>query len=286
MAMRDLRATLPQMPGETENPSASFGTARFALKVQDVTIEMSAQLPYGPTVPMVLLPVLQNLSDSLTDLTIRRAAQLNEQLSCREGCGACCRQAVPISPTEARMLSQWIDQQPEPRRSALRERFQDAAARLEESGVAGRIRAGVDASDRGAMHAIGLDYFALGVACPFLDDERCTIHPIRPLRCREYLVVSPAEHCAHPQTKEIVGIRPPVVLSQILARWSASGDAQGHELILLTMLDEWVAAHPESGDDAHRTAPEMLQEFLHAFAGDAKAAPADPRVVEAGGDAG
>lgn len=31
---------------------------------------------------------------------------------------------------------------------------------------------------------------------PFLEDDACSIHPHRPSVCREYLVTSPAEHCA------------------------------------------------------------------------------------------
>jgi Fe-S-cluster containining protein len=37
--------------------------------------------------------------------------------------------------------------------------------------------------------------------CPFLEDESCSIHPDRPLVCREYLVTSPAELCAGPRRK-------------------------------------------------------------------------------------
>ena len=93
------------------------------------------------------------------------------------------------------------------------------------------------------------------------------------MRCREYLVVSPAEQCAHPATKEIVSIKPPVLLSRILARWDPNGDPQPEELILLTMLDEWIACHPANQDRPHRTSPELLQEFLRAFAKDAADVP-------------
>lgn len=265
------------MPRDGDTESPGFGTARFALKVRDANLEVSAKLPEGPVRPDVLLPILQNLSDSLSELTIHSASQLGEKLSCREGCGACCRQAVPITPVEARMIAEWLDDQPEERQTVLLERFRQAAARLEEAGIAKRIRERANAVDRETMHELGLQYFALGIACPFLEEERCTIHAIRPLRCREYLVVSPAEHCAHPATKEIVGIKPPVLLSQILARWDTNGDPQPHELIVLAMLDEWMARHPAEQDRPHRTSPELLHEFLRAFAKDAADAPDDPR---------
>jgi Fe-S-cluster containining protein len=212
----------------------------------------------------------------MTDLTVQNARQRGAQLSCREGCGACCRQAVPITPVEARVLAEWLDALPEERQRVLRERFRQAAARLEETGVAEAARELARGGSE-AAHELGLRYFALGIACPFLEEERCTIHENRPLRCREYLVVSPAEKCAHPRTKEVEGIRPPVMLSHILGRWDTNGEAQPFELILLAMLGEWAARHPVEEDRPHRTAPEMLQEFLRGFATDASAAPADPR---------
>jgi Fe-S-cluster containining protein len=266
-----------QMPGYPETESPGFGTAKFTLDVQGARLEVSTQLPEGPVRPMVLLPVLQDLSSALSDLTVQSAARLNANLSCREGCGACCRQAVPITAVEARALAQLLDALPEERQTILRERFRRAAARLEESGVAQGAREMAHGKGREAAHELGLRYFELGIACPFLEEERCTIHEIRPLRCREYLVVSPAENCAHPRTAEIVGIQPPVMLSRILGRWDTNGDAQPSELILLAMLEEWAAKHPIEEDHPHRTAPELLQEFLRGFATDASAAPADPR---------
>jgi Fe-S-cluster containining protein len=254
-------------------PDPTLKTLQFSLKVQGAVISVSAQLPDGPVRPTVLLPIIQNLSSSISTLAENEAARLGKPISCREGCGACCRQAVPISPVEARALSEYIDSQPEERREVLRARFRAAAARLEESGIAQAVRAISPSSEKEPLllnketaHALGLRYFALGIACPFLEDECCTIHPIRPLRCREYMVASPAEHCAHPDTKEVIGVKPPVLLSRVLGKWNTSGDTTSSDFILLTMLDEWIAAHPGSEDRATRTPPELLQEFLHTFA--------------------
>ncbi len=230
--------------------------------------------------PAALLPVLQDLSNAMSDLAGQNASRLGVQLSCRAGCGACCRQAVPITPVEARVLAGLLDALPRERQKTLRERFRQAAARLEESGVAQAVRGLQQGNGTATAHEVGLEYFALGIPCPFLEEERCTIHEIRPLRCREYLVSSPAEKCSHPGTREVVGILPPVMLSRILGRWDTNGDAQPPELILLTMLEEWVARHPAGEDRPHRTAPEMLQEFLRGFARDAPAAPADPRTKQ------
>ena len=242
-------------------------TLSFALKIHGATINISAELPDGPVKPTTVLPVIQDISTSISALTENEAARQGKPISCRAGCGACCRQAVPISPIEARMLADYIEAQPEERREVLRARFRAAAARLEASGLASEIREAT-LPDKETAHALGLRYFALGIPCPFLEEESCTIHPIRPLRCREYLVASPAEHCAHPETKEIIGVKPPVLLSRVLEKWSPGVAPQPSSLILLTMLDEWTAAHPGSEDRATRTAPDLLQEFLRAFAGE------------------
>lgn len=261
------------MPADSA-PSPGTGVARFALNVQGCAIEVSTELPEGPVPALALLPVLQGLSNSLSDLTVQRAAQAGKPLSCHDGCAACCRHPVPIAPAEARLISWWLAAQPAERRAVLRERFRHAAQRLEESGVAQQLRDSRGAG-RAAMHDLGLRYFALGLACPFLEDERCSIYEIRPMRCREYLVVSPAENCAQPASRQIVSIKPPVLLSQILERWSTDGDPQPYEIVLLAMLDEWIASHPPDQDDPHRTAPEMLQEFLRAFAQNAQSASQD-----------
>jgi Fe-S-cluster containining protein len=264
----------------SETGLGAFGTVKFALRVHDCTIEVNSQLPQGPILPATLLPILQGLSNSLTDIAVTRAGIVGRHLSCRKGCGACCRQAVPITPVEARMISGLIESLPEERRNMVRERFRQAAERLEQSGMAQKFRSSPDLTDRAALHALGLRYFALAIPCPFLEEESCSIHEHRPLRCREYLVVSPAEECARPDGGQVVGIKPAVKLSQILGQWTTSGDAQQHELIIMTMLDEWIAGHPSCQDLAHRSAPELLHEFLTSFARDSAAGSEDSGTAE------
>ena len=51
----------------------------------------------------------------------------------------------------------------------------------------------------------------MGVPCPFLEDESCSIHPERPLVCREYLVTSPAALCAGPTQEGVTPVAVPKV---------------------------------------------------------------------------
>ncbi len=115
-------------------------------------------------------------------------------ISCGPGCGACCRQAVPVTAAELRAIRAWLDALPDDERLAHDRRIAATKARL-------------DASD---AEAIGMEneraYFALGIPCPFLVDESCSIHPARPLACREYVVTSDPVHCASRADGQIVRI--------------------------------------------------------------------------------
>jgi hypothetical protein len=59
---------------------------------------------------------------------------------------------------------------------------------------------------------LGHLYFEPAIACPFLEDESCSIHPDRPLACREYLVSSPASACAHPSPESIERVDLPLLV--------------------------------------------------------------------------
>lgn len=106
---------------------------------------------------------------------------------------------MPISAPEARALADLVSAMPEPRQARVRQRFEDALAVL---GTIGLIERHTQPGD-GSVTALGMDYFRVGVACPFLESEACSIHPDRPLSCREYLVSSSPLHCANPSRETV-----------------------------------------------------------------------------------
>src|SRR5262249_18332238 len=149
-----------------------------------------------------LLPVFEGLTNAVMDVASRKIEREGKAISCQKGCGACCRQLVPISAAEAHHLSELVASMPQPRQTEIRRLFADARDRLRAEGLLKQLEnAGPSAGKE--LRPLGLAYFALGIACPFLEDESCSIHPQRPLACREYLVTSPAAHCSHP-TPELV----------------------------------------------------------------------------------
>lgn len=177
-------------------------TARVRLSVSGEPVDLEMTMPQDSVDPVRLLPVLWQVEDRLIEVAVRRLAESGEQVSCRAGCGRCCRQLVPISRTEARQLSSMLEAMPEPRRSVIRGRVARGIQAVRDAGI-------LDSADRlGSLgpdgnRSLGLAWFALDVACPFLEDESCSIHAERPLACREYLVSSPAENCARPSADTI-----------------------------------------------------------------------------------
>jgi Fe-S-cluster containining protein len=111
---------------------------------------------------------------------------------------------VAISLVEAQGLAELVAAMPAERQAAVRQRFAEAVRRLEDANLldAGEPRGvrALRARDLGdapsSLQDLGRRYFALQIACPFLEAESCSIHPDRPLVCREYHVTSPAERCA------------------------------------------------------------------------------------------
>jgi Fe-S-cluster containining protein len=186
------------------------------------------------------------ISNKLTDLAVDQEAKEGRTVSCRKGCGACCRQLVPLSPPEAWMIADVVAGMPPARQAEIRESFAAAAQTLETSGIKAALAERLDSAEQ--MVTIAVDYFRLQVACPFLRDESCSIHPYRPSICREYMVTSPAESCAQLGGPSIARIPVQVRLSEALANLTARLLDREAEVIPLPLALSWADAHREEGE--------------------------------------
>jgi len=208
----------------------------------DLRIVHPITVPNAAVPAAEVVPALQGLVNAVVE-----AAEMGKAISCRKGCGACCRQLVPVSRTEGERLLQVVEAMPTERREMLKARFAAAEAAIEGGGLTERRRR----SDRELSTA----YFALGVPCPFLEDESCSIHPERPLVCREYLVTSPAALCAGPKQEGVTPVAVPKV-SMAARRLQDEKD----DWFPLAMLMAW--ARTRSRKVERRTGPEWVQRFL------------------------
>ena len=248
-----------ETPQETDSPGT---TTEFELPVGGATLRAAVQLPAGRTTLTQLLPILQGIENTIVDRVSMEAQAAGRPISCRAGCGACCRQLVPLSIFEAEALTQWLQTLPEDRLAALRQRFHLALSALRDAGVMNRILDGSWMTDEKTNTRLNIDYFHAGVPCPFLEDESCSIHPIRPLSCREYLVTSSPELCKDPAAHAIAGLDIPVRFSRTLFAFGRHIEQDARGWIPLVFLLAWGSSGAQPGDHVTGTGPDLLRLFL------------------------
>lgn len=235
-------------------------TARVTLGSEEWQLRVKITVPTGPTRLSELLPMIREFDDAVVDSAMMQVEADGGKISCKAGCGACCRQLVPIAEAEAHHIRQLIEALSEPRRTQVRARFAEARERLEAAGLLERLRHREEWSD-GEDRSLGLWYFQQGIACPFLEDESCSIHPERPLTCREYLVTSPSERCAVPSPETVDCVKLPLKVWNAVARFDeVPRSARFIRWVPLILASEWVEAH--SDEPAPRPGPDLLRQFF------------------------
>ncbi len=234
----------------------------FTLAVGSGRLEASLPVPSGHITLVQLLPALQTLTSSIVDSAVEVVNREGYQVSCRAGCGACCRQLVPLSIFEAESLAAWIRTLPQARQQELEARFHATLLTLRDKGLLERMDPALWDEDTAQTQQLALDYLAARVACPFLVDESCSIHPIRPLICREYLVTSPPQHCADPMAGQVVAIPMPLKPSTVLFKLGELVEKAPPGWIPLVFLLVWMRSNAHPGDAIAGPGPEILYEFV------------------------
>lgn len=213
------------------------------------------------------------LTNALVSRAVAQEAEAGRPLSCKAGCGACCRHMVPVSPPEAFHLAEVIERLDADRRRTVERRFDAVTATLERHGMIEELLA-PPPTDQPVL-PVARRYFELGMACPFLEDESCGIHADRPVVCRDYNVTSPPAWCGRPYEHDIAKIPLPLPLSVPLARTAARVAGERACLIPLTLAPRWAAGNAELGG---RTWPGpalfdlLLEEMRAVYADDANGA--------------
>jgi Fe-S-cluster containining protein len=217
--------------------------AKIHLEVLGQTRELALRVRGGPARARDLLAVATEISRQVSELAVAEAVAGGAQVTCKAGCAACCRQLVPISGIEARQLAEAVDGLPPRRRREVRRRFAEAVRQMEAIGLLDPLAARGRSALRGAdWDDVSRRYFAAQIPCPLLEDERCGLYADRPLVCREYLVVTPAEWCGEFSGRARAVARP-VRMSEALA--DAGNEFAGVEFasVPLALALEWAEVH-------------------------------------------
>ena len=219
-----------------------------------------ATLPTRRTSAKEPLPLAWALSNTIVNEACRSVEQAGEKISCTHGCGACCRNLVAISQIEARHISDIIAAFPEPRRLIIQKRFQHAHQQLSEAGYLEKLE-NFDSWTGDDYKSMVGSYFSLGIHCPFLEDESCSIYEDRPITCREFLVTSPPEFCAKLGSSGVRQVNLPLRLFNAVARWQVPPQGVFLERwVPLILAPVWSESNPDY--QTPKTGMELLQELL------------------------
>jgi len=213
----------------------------------------------GPMRLAELVPTACELTNVLVAQAAGREQRAGRHISCRAGCAACCRHMVAISPPEAFYMMDLLDSFEQARRAEVMERIERIVSELERQQMVDELM-NPQLTDEVVL-PIARKYFLLGMPCPFLVDESCSIHPHRPVVCREYNVTSLAELCVDPLINDITKVPMPLPLAVPLARLTAQLTGTSPRLIPLPLVPRWITQHE---DLRQRQWPglELFQQFI------------------------
>ena len=159
------------------------------------------------------------------------------------------------------MLDEHWASLPEPRRGEIADRFTVLHRKLESAGMVDVLfnSCNPDLSERDHFE-LARNYHRLGMACPFLESELCSVYAMRPAACREYLVSSHPTQCADPFGGSIRSIPIAAQIGQALAGVCARVLKTEVQLIPLALGPWWAQQHRR--DQARRFESERLVDYL------------------------
>jgi len=199
-----------------------------------------------------LVPEAFRLADRLVRQAQERAARCGLQVQCCKGCGVCCRYLVRISLPEALFLAERIQQTTHPRREDLLARFARVREVLQQEWLYEDLRGGltsaqVDITYPHRLYLFSRSYLELGLPCPFLEDDACSIYAYRPTTCRQYVVTSPSSRCVNPFMENVNRVSRDLDVPDLLSEVTADLLGEPATLLVLSLAPEWAARNEHLG---------------------------------------
>jgi Fe-S-cluster containining protein len=219
-------------------------TIRLQLRILGEPVSIEAPQPPERVRLDEVLPLLRDIDDRAVDLAVKRTEAEGKSVSCCKGCSTCCRaQPVPVTPSEAYALLRLVEKLPEPRRTEIRARFADRVQRLRDAGLADSFLERTGTLTKEQARDTAERYFRLGLVCPFLEDDACSIYAERPFVCRQYLVTSPAELCRDPFHNPVQVIPMPLTAATAVLNTASELSGTSQYVVPLTLALEYAQTH-------------------------------------------
>ncbi len=241
-------------------------TERFeiALNTSAGQITTAVEVPTGFVPVTAIVPLIRRFGEEAQALEVARSTDAGKTPSCRKGCAACCRMLVPLSAPEAFALGEWVRSRPTDQQDRIGARLAEAKTQLLSQGLWARLSELCNALEQpndDALEVVNREYYALRLACPFLEEEVCTIYEARPAACRELLVSSPPERCDDLINNPVDPILAPLLVSTVLGLLWQELTKSPARLIPLPVALDWAISHEPENQQTWKGA-ELLDRAL------------------------
>jgi len=165
-----------------------------------------------------------------------KTAEGKFDISCSEGCSACCKRAVTLSVLETFAFLEPLLFDP-----VKRPWFLSRYPKIEQQ-----------AKDCIAERINLQTWFDQEIPCVFLKEDRCSIYENRPAACRTHLVISPSEMCAPPRVGLISKVNIVNWLEASMYECSRAARETGitEQIVPLPVAVAWAITAIEKGADA------------------------------------
>lgn len=186
----------------------------FTIQIDKKGIESSpirVEIPDGDIKLTYLIPWLYRLFDKIIEVELYNY----RDISCRKGCGNCCKQLVPLAIPEAFFLNDLINTFSHKMLVKIKHRFTKIIDIVKNEGLLENLK------NPGKNIHIDIAYFNLAMECPFLEDGICAIYQYRPFICREYYVTSDAAYCSNLEMDRIQKVKIKRNVGALIAAFSA-----------------------------------------------------------------
>ena len=142
----------------------------------------------------------QPLSEALGRIYALYESQLaNEQLACRKFCSTCCTRNVTVTSAEGKGIIAYLKQTNNTgllKRAAPVLEQQRYLPRITINGMAAYCLAGLEPPEEQIDPA--------GSPCPFLEQNACSIYPVRPFACRCLISFVPCRNLGYAEVSEFL----------------------------------------------------------------------------------
>ena len=233
-------------PAAGSGPNA--GTINLDLDILDEHLHFRIGVGDERVALADIVPLAHRISARIADVVIARDRRQRSDIACRKGCSYCCQShLVPLAVPEAFRLTEYIYSRPRDLRDSMLRMCLLAARDIlnEEPPEFIVPRAETDLNDSSSfLSDLSKWYVGLGVSCPFLSENICTIYENRPSACRDHFVHGGGTSCADTDVV-IEPVKMPVPMVEVLGQLAGEFEDREVEAVILPLTPLWCEQNVE-----------------------------------------